>query len=82
MALRYRIFSLAHLLVDYAFGAAIRTAYGDHDDGDKDGRDGARSAVRSGGCCVAKMGHHTSLRIKFIFNSLGENNAQRNKTES
>ena len=54
MALSYRIFSLVHLLVDYAFGAAIRIAYGDRDGGDEDGRDGARSAVRSGGCCAAK----------------------------
>ena len=54
MALRYRIFSLAHLLVDYAFGAAIRIAYDDHNGGNEDGRDGAHSAVRSGGCCAAK----------------------------
>ena len=54
MALSYRIFSLVHLLVDYAFGAAIRIAYGDHNGGDEDGRDGARSAVKSGGCCAAK----------------------------
>ena len=49
MALSYRIFSLVHLLVDYAFGGAIRIAYGDLVGGDEDGRDGARSAVRSGG---------------------------------
>ena len=55
MALSYRTFSLVHLLVDYALGAAIRIAYGDRDDGgDEDGRDGARSAVKSGGCCAAK----------------------------
>ena len=29
MALSYRIFSLVHLLVDYAFSAAIRVAYDD-----------------------------------------------------
>ena len=38
----------------YAFGAAIRIAYGNHDGGNEDGCDGARSAVKSGGCCVAK----------------------------
>ena len=54
MALSYRIFSLVHLLVDYAFGAAIRIAYGDCDGSNEDGRDGARSAVRSGGYCAAK----------------------------
>ena len=54
VALSYRIFILVHLLVDYAFGAAIRIAYGDRDGSDEDGRDGARSAVRSGGCCAAK----------------------------
>ena len=54
VALSYRTFSLAYLLVDYAAGAAILIAYGDRDGGDEDGRDGARSAVRSGGCCAAK----------------------------
>ena len=54
MALSYRIFSLDNLLVDYAFGAAIRIAYDNSDDGDEDGRDGARSAVKSGDCCAAK----------------------------
>ena len=54
MALSYRIFSLVHLLVDYAFGAAIRIAYGDRDDSDEDGCDGVRSAVKSGGYCAAK----------------------------
>ena len=54
VALSYRIFSLGHVLVGYAFGAAIRIVYGDRDGGDEDGRDGARSAVRSGGCCAAK----------------------------
>ena len=54
MALSCRIFSLGHLLIDYAFGAAIRIAYGDPDGGDEDGRDGARSAVKSGGYCAAK----------------------------
>ena len=54
MALNYQIFSLINLLVDYAFGAAIRIAYGDRDGSDEDGRDGARSAVRSGVCCAAK----------------------------
>ena len=38
----------------YAFGAAIRIAYCDRDGGDKDGRDDARSAVKSGGCYAAK----------------------------
>ena len=46
MALSYRIFSLVHLLVDYAFVAAIDNAYGDRDGGD--------DAVRSGGYCAAK----------------------------
>ena len=66
VALSYRIFSLGHLLVDYAFVAAIRIAYGDRDGGDEDGRDGARSAVRSGGCCAAKTApsHKTcALRV-------------------
>ena len=54
MALSYRILSLVHLLVDYAFSAAIRITYGDRDGGDEDGRDGARSAFRSGGCCATK----------------------------
>ena len=38
----------------YAFGAAIRIDYVDRDGGDEDGRDGALSAVKSGGCCTAK----------------------------
>ena len=54
MALSCRTFSLVHLLIDYAFGAAIRIAYGDRDGGDEDGRNGVRSAVKSGGCCAAK----------------------------
>ena len=53
MALSYRTFSLAYLLVYYAFRAAIRIAYGDRGGSDEDGRDGARSAVKSGGCCAA-----------------------------
>ena len=32
--------------------------YGERDGDDKDGRDGARSAVKSGGCCAAKTTHH------------------------
>ena len=54
VALSYRIFSLGHVLVDYAFGAAIRIAYGDGDGSNKDGRNSARSAVKLGGCCAAK----------------------------
>ena len=54
MALSCRTFSLVHLLIDHAFGAAIRIAYGDRDGGDEDGRDGVRSAVKSGGYCAAK----------------------------
>ena len=54
MALSCRTFSLVHLLIDYAFLAAIRIAYGDPDGGDEDGRDGARSAIKSGDCCAAK----------------------------
>ena len=38
----------------YAFGAAIRIAYGNHDGGDEDDREGARSAVKSGDCCVTE----------------------------
>ena len=38
-------FSLVDLLIDYAFGASIRIAYGDPDGGDEDVRDGARSAA-------------------------------------
>ena len=41
-------------VVDYAFGSAIRIAYGDRDGGDEDGRDGVRSAVKSGSYCAAK----------------------------
>ena len=54
VALSYQTFSLAYILVGYAFGSAICIAYGDCNDGDEDGRNGARSAVRSGGCCIAK----------------------------
>ena len=54
MALSCRIFSLVHLLVDYAFGAAIHIAHGDPDGDDEDSRDDTRSAVKSGGCCAAK----------------------------
>ena len=54
VALSCRTFSLAYILVDYAFWSDICIAYGDRDGGDEDGRDGARSAVRSGGCCAAK----------------------------
>ena len=45
MALSRLTFSLLNILIDYAFGAAIRIAYGDRDGGDEDGRDG--------GCRVA-----------------------------
>ena len=54
MALSCRTFSSVHLLIDYAFGAVIRIPYGDPDGGDEDNRDGARSAVKSGGYCAAK----------------------------
>ena len=40
--------------MDYAFCAAIRIACGDCDYGDEDGHDGARSSVRSGGCCATR----------------------------
>ena len=40
--------------MDYAFGAVIRIAYDDPDGGDEDGRDGARSTVKSGGYFAAK----------------------------
>ena len=53
MVLSYRTFSLVHTLVDYAFVVAIRITYRDRYGGDEDGRDGARSAVKSGGCCAA-----------------------------
>ena len=61
MALSCGTFSLVHILVDYAFGADIRIAYGDRDGGGEDGRDGARSAVKSGGCCATKTTHNSSL---------------------
>ena len=54
VALSCQTFSSVHLLIDYTFGAAIRIAYGDPGGGDEDGRRGARSAVKSGGCCTAK----------------------------
>ena len=54
VALSCRTFSLVYLLIDYAFGAAIRIAYGDRVAGDEDGRDCVRSAVKSGGSCAAK----------------------------
>ena len=41
MALSCRTFSLAHLLIDYAFSAVIRIAYGDRVGGDEDGRSGS-----------------------------------------
>ena len=40
------------MLIDYAFSAAIPIAHGDPDGGDKDGRDGVRSAVKSGSYCA------------------------------
>ena len=40
--------------MSYAFGAAIRIAYGNRDGGNEGGRNGAYSAVKSGGCCTAK----------------------------
>ena len=49
-----------YCIMGYAFIAAIRIAYSDCDDGDEDGRDGARSAVKSGGYCVAKTPTDTS----------------------
>ena len=54
MALSYSIFSLVHLLVDYAFGGAIGIAYGDRDGGNEDGRDSVRRAANSGGHCATK----------------------------
>ena len=54
IAVSGRTFSLGHVLMGYAFGAANRIAYGDRHGGDKDGRKGVRSAVRPGGCCAAK----------------------------
>ena len=45
---------LKALVKGYAFGATIRIAYGDTESGDKDPRDGVRSAVNSGGYCAAK----------------------------
>ena len=47
MALSCQAFSLVHLLIDYAFGAAIRIAYGDRDGGNEDGHDEVCSAVKS-----------------------------------
>ena len=60
VVLSCRIFSLDNLLIDYAFGAAICIAYGDLDGDGEDFRDGARSAVKSGGYCVAKTPTDTS----------------------
>ena len=54
MAVSCRTFSLGHILILDVFGAAIDNAYGNSDGGNEDGRDGARIAVRSGGCCAAK----------------------------
>ena len=54
VALSCRTFSLVRLLIDYAFGVAICIAYGDPNGGNVSGCDGARSAVKSGGCCAAK----------------------------
>ena len=54
MAVSCRTVSLGHVLIDYAFGAAILIAHGDPDGGDEDGRDGVRSAAKSGGYCAAK----------------------------
>ena len=55
MALICRTFSLVRLLIDYAFGAAIRIAYSNRDGGNEDGRDGVRSVVKSGSYCAAKQ---------------------------
>ena len=54
VALSYRTFCLVYILVYYACRSAICIAYGDFDGGDEDDRNGARSAVRSGGYCAAK----------------------------
>ena len=54
VALSYWIFSLGHVPIDCAFGAAMPIAHGDLDGGDKDGHDGVRSAAKSGGYCAAK----------------------------
>ena len=50
----YRSFGSVHLLVDYSIDLAICIAYGDRDGGKEVGRNGARSAVKSGGFCAAK----------------------------
>ena len=42
MALSCRTFSLGNVLIDYAFGAAIRTTYSDLNDGDEVDQDGMR----------------------------------------
>ena len=54
MAVSYQTVSLGRLLIDYAFDDAILIAHGDPDGGDKDGRDGVRSAAKSGGHCATK----------------------------
>ena len=54
MAASCRTFSLGHLLIIYAFGAAIRIVYGNLGDDDEDSCDGMRSAIKSGGYCAAK----------------------------
>ena len=40
MALSCRTFSRGHVLIDYAFGAAIRITYSDLDGGDEEDQDG------------------------------------------
>ena len=42
MAVSCQTLCLGHLLMGYAFGTAIRIAYGDRDGGNKDGCDGVR----------------------------------------
>ena len=42
MTLSCRTFSLGNVLIDYAFGAAIRTAYSNLDGGDEDDQDSVR----------------------------------------
>ena len=44
MAVSCQTFSLGHVLMGYAFGAAIRNAYGDRDGGNEDSRNGAHTS--------------------------------------
>ena len=48
IAVSCQTFSLSRILIYYVFCAAIPIAHGNPDGGDEDGRDGVRSAAKSG----------------------------------